>query len=91
MPNFTFGNAPRFIDEIRYSRVNNWDISLAKNFTFWRERFKLQYRAEMFNAFNRVQFGRADTNYGGANFGRVTGTAPGNGPRTIQMALRLQF
>ncbi len=88
---FTFGNAPRFIDEIRYSRVNNWDMSLAKNFTFWRERLKLQYRAEMFNAFNRVQFGRADTNFGGANFGRVTGTAPGNGPRTIQMALRLQF
>lgn len=87
---FTYGNAPRFIDEIRYSRVNNWDMALAKNFSFT-ERLKLQFRSEMYNALNRVQFGRADTNFGGNNFGRVTGTAPGNGPRTIQMALRLSF
>jgi hypothetical protein len=87
---FTYGNAPRYVDEIRYSRTNNWDMSLAKNFRIF-EWLKLQYRAEMYNALNRVQFGRADTNFGGTNFGRVTGTAPGNGPRTIQMALRLVF
>jgi hypothetical protein len=87
---FTYGNSPRYIDEIRYSRTNNWDMSLAKNFRIL-EKLKLQYRAEMYNALNRVQFGRADTSFGGTNFGRVTGTAPGNGPRTIQMALRLSF
>ena len=87
---FTYGNAPRFIDQIRYSRVNNWDMSLAKNFNIF-EKLKLQFRSELYNALNRVQFGRADTNFGGNNFGRVTGTAPGNGPRTIQMALRLSF
>jgi hypothetical protein len=81
---------PRYIDEIRYSRTNNWDMSLAKNSKIL-ERLKLQFRAEMYNALNRVQFGRADTGFGGTNFGRVTGTAPGNGPRTIQMALRLSF
>ena len=87
---YTYGNAPRFIDQIRYSRTNNWDMALAKNFRLF-EWMKLQYRAEMYNALNRVQFGRADTNFGTTNFGRVTGTAPGNGPRTIQMALRLVF
>ena len=87
---YTYGNAPRYIDQIRYSRTNNWDMSLAKNFRIF-EWMKLQYRAEMYNALNRVQFGRADTNFGTTNFGRVTGTAPGNGPRTIQMALRLMF
>lgn len=87
---FTYGNAPRYVDAIRYSHANNWDMSLAKNFRIW-ERLRLQYRAEMYNALNRVQFGRANSTFGDANFGRVTGTAPGNGSRTIQMALRLSF
>ncbi len=88
--NFTYGNAPRFVDEIRYSHVNNWDLALAKNFRPW-EQTRIQFRAEMFNAFNRVQFGRANSTFGNTAFGRVTGTAPGNGPRTIQMALRVEF
>lgn len=88
--NFTYGNAPRFVDEIRYSHVNNWDLALAKNFRPW-ERMRIQFRAEMFNAFNRVQFGRANTTFGNTAFGRVTGTAPGSTPRTIQMALRVEF
>jgi hypothetical protein len=45
----------------------------------------------MFNAFNRVQFGRANSAFGNPAFGRVTGTAPGNTARTIQMALRIEF
>ncbi len=87
---YTFGNAPRYVDDVRYSAVNNWDLSLAKNFRPW-EQTRIQFRAEMFNAFNRVQFGRANTTFGNPAFGRVTGTAPGNGPRTIQMALRVEF
>lgn len=87
---FTYGNTPRYVDEIRYSPTNNWDMSLAKNFQIW-ERLRLQFRSEMFNALNHPQFGRANSSFGDPNFGRVTGTAPGNGPRTIQMALRLSF
>src|ERR1051326_2315360 len=44
---FTYGTAPRYVDAIRYSRGNNWDMSLAKNFKIW-ERLRLQYRAEMY-------------------------------------------
>ncbi len=88
--NFTYGNTPRFVDEIRYSSVNNWDLALAKNFRPW-ERMRIQFRAEMFNALNRVQFGRANSTFGNSAFGRVTGTAPGNVPRTIQLALRIEF
>jgi hypothetical protein len=87
---YTYGNAPRYVDEVRYLHSNNWDMNLAKNFTLW-ERLRLQYRAEMYNALNRVQFGRANSTFGDTNFGRVTGTAPGNAARTIQMALRLTF
>ena len=44
-----------------------------------------------FNLGNTPQFGRANTNLGDANFGKVTGLAPGATPRQIQMALRVSF
>jgi hypothetical protein len=48
-----FGNAGKGI--IQGSGVNNWDINLSKNFYFT-ERHRLQFRAELFNAFNHAQF-----------------------------------
>ncbi len=54
------------------------------------ERLRLQFRAEAFNAFNRVRFGSPNTNVnGGANFGRVTTQA--NDPRQLQFGLKLLF
>ena len=35
--------------------MNNWDVNLAKNFHIT-ERHRLQFRAELFNAFNQAQF-----------------------------------
>jgi hypothetical protein len=48
-----FGNAGKGI--IQGSGVNNWDVNLSKNFNFT-ERHRLQFRAELFNAFNHAQF-----------------------------------
>lgn len=87
---FIFGNAPRFVDDIRYSRTNNWDVSISKTFRSG-ERLRWQFRAELFNALNSVQFGRANTEFGSPDFGRVTSNAPGNLPRTIQLALKMDF
>jgi hypothetical protein len=87
---FTFGNAPRFIDEIRYSRTNNWDMTISKSFRYGAS-LRWQFRVELFNTFNRVQFGRANTTLGSPGFGRVTSTAPGNMPRTLQLALKMFF
>src|SRR5262245_12807137 len=53
---FGIGNASK--DPIRGPGVNNWDISVFKNFKLTREgRVSLQYRLEMYNAFNHTQFG----------------------------------
>ena len=51
--------------------VNTWDINLSKNFHFG-ERYRLQFRWEMFNAFNRPTFFLPD-NYlsDGSSFGQV--------------------
>ena len=48
-----FGTAGKGI--IQGSGVNNWDVNLAKNF-YITERHRLQFRAELFNAFNHPQF-----------------------------------
>lgn len=88
---FTYGDSPRYIGQIRYELGDNWNLNLAKNFSLPIESIKMQFRAEMYNAFNHVRFGRADTTLTDPGFGLVTSEAPGTGPRTIQMALRLQF
>ena len=54
------------------------------------ERFGLEFRAELFNAFNRVQFNPPNTSCcGGASFGQITSQY--NLPRIIQFALRTTF
>jgi hypothetical protein len=87
-PQFTFGNAPRFFSNLRADGINNWDISLSKNFRFL-ERARAQFRAEFFNAFNRVQFSAPNTSVAAQNFGQVTGQR--NRARNIQFALRINF
>ncbi len=54
-----------------------------------RERANLEYRADISNVFNRTSFGGINVNLNDTNFGRPTGAQ--QGPRIIQMALRLNF
>jgi len=52
----------------------------------------MEFRAEAFNLFNRVQFGSPNTAQSTAannTFGQIT--AQQNTPRLMQMALRLRF
>jgi hypothetical protein len=88
-PDFTFGNAPRWFGNIRTDHTNNWDIAIGKNWVAV-EKLRIQFRAEFFNAFNRVQFGRANTEISNAGFGQVRGLI-NTGPRNIQFGLRLAF
>jgi hypothetical protein len=81
----TFGNLGR--NAIIGPGMNNWDFSAQKFFAL-NERVKLQYRAEMFNAPNHVNFWSVATTVGAANFGQVTAATD---PRTFQMALKLLF
>ncbi len=87
---YTFGNVPRWFPNIRFSRANNLDLSLSKNFKLT-EKLKAQLRGEFFNAANHFQFGWADTSLNSRTFGQVSGGAPGAGPRNVQLGLRLDF
>jgi hypothetical protein len=77
---------PSRFGNLRQNGPNNFDVSIVKN-TAIHERVRLQFRTEMFNALNHVQFGMPNTNPTNSSFGRIT--LQYNLPRTVQMALRL--
>ncbi|MBL8179335.1 MAG: TonB-dependent receptor [Bryobacterales bacterium] len=87
--NYEIGNAARWIPNIRFGPTKHGDLAILKNFR-WRETWKAQFRAEMFNFTNTPQFGRANTDISSGDFGRVGGTT-NVGPRNVQLGLRIQF
>jgi len=90
----TFGNAARSV--MRGPGINNWEIALFKNFPV-RETMRLQFRWELYNAFNHTQFSGLDAaarfdpitgQQVSQSFGQVSGV---RNPRTMQFALRFHF
>jgi hypothetical protein len=86
-PAFTFGNLGRALPDMRTPGQRNTDLSIFKNTYFGPDgRLNLQYRLEMFNAFNTPQFAAPGTTINTGNFGVISGVAVA--PRQIQMALK---
>jgi hypothetical protein len=85
---YSFGNEARVDPKLRAAGVNNFDFAVFKA-TGITERVNLQFRAEIFNLFNRVQFNPPGLALGQAAFGVVS--AQVNQPRLVQVALRLTF
>jgi carboxypeptidase family protein len=85
---FTLGNTAAYYGNLRSHYQNNTDLSLFKQFTP-RERLRIQFRAEAFNVFNRVQFGSPNTSVNSTSFGVITSQA--NTPRDIQFGLKVLF
>ncbi len=88
---YSYGNDSRTEPDIRTDGVKNFDMAFFKNTAIGPEgRLDLQFRAEFFNIFNRVQFNPPNTSCcGGASFGQITGQY--NLPRVVQFGLRLNF
>jgi hypothetical protein len=84
--------------------INNWDLTVTKNLAF-KERTKLELRADFFNAFNHPQYTPGQVNnINSTNRANVTNfLTPGNSlfgqfdqvwssnPRVIQVGARLTF
>jgi len=89
-PAYTFGDEGRNDSQLRASGVANWDTAAFKNFSVAADgRVQLQFRAEVFNLFNRVQYGYPGTTFGTAGFGIANSQY--NLPRILQFALRVKF
>ena len=88
---YTYGNESRTDPVLRGPGIANYDLSLFKRFVLT-ERIGIEFRAESFNLFNRVQFGGPNTALSTAansTFGVISSQA--NQPRLIQFAARLKF
>ncbi|MBI3683437.1 MAG: carboxypeptidase regulatory-like domain-containing protein [Acidobacteria bacterium] len=92
---FTVGNAPRSLPKTRGPGLVDIALSAFRDFRIT-ERFKLEFRAEAFNAINHVNYNNPSTTFSpnrqGVNtnalFGRLTSALDA---RRIQLGLRLTF
>lgn len=84
--NYRFGNSGRNI--LSGPGLNDFDFAAIKHFEL-SERFKLEFRAEVYNLFNTPNFNYPNTNVNGAAFGVITNTS---GPaRQVQFGMKLSF
>lgn len=89
---FSLGSAALYHDDFRQPMVAFENIGVSKRtilFNNDKNPVELQYRADMFNLFNRTRFGGVNGTVGNPNFGRPTG--PQVGARAITMGLRISF
>jgi hypothetical protein len=82
-----FGTCAPQLSGLRGPGYYNWDISLQKNFQLT-ERFKLQFRTDFLNAFNRVNLAAPNTTVDTSTTGVIQASQPA---RNIQFALKLYF
>jgi Carboxypeptidase regulatory-like domain/TonB dependent receptor len=64
-----------------------WDFSAIKTIPI-RERMSVQFRAEVFNIFNNVNFELPNNDINSPGFGQIVAAQPG---RIVQLALKFQF
>src|SRR6266481_5915745 len=83
-----FGNSPGFLPHTRGPGHSSEDFGIVKN-TRITERVGVQFRADMFNVFNRTGRADPDTCVDCGSFGIIFD--PAHSPRVIQLALRLNF
>ena len=68
---YTIGNAPRATSWVHNPDSQNFDFSLTKNNRFG-DRYNVQIRMEMFNAFNHAHQGTVDANFADQTFPIMT-------------------
>jgi hypothetical protein len=96
---YSFGNEPRVDPDLRTQGIANWDMAIFKQ-TAITERIGFQFRAEIFNTFNRVQFGypsitccaaNGSTAASNAAFGVIGSVFSTNNPRQLQFAMKITY
>ncbi|PYV92693.1 MAG: hypothetical protein DMG05_03765 [Acidobacteria bacterium] len=93
-PQGYYGDAPVY--PVRGPGLNNWDMTIMKQFPLWSEVRRLQFRAEMYNAWNHPNFSHVDNSalfdesgqQVSSTFGQLDGT---RSARVIQLSLRFTF
>jgi hypothetical protein len=84
-PNNRRGTAT--VGQVQGPGEQRWDVSFRKKFRL-RGNQNLELRADVFNVFNRVNFGNPETTVTDSDFGEI---ASAKIPRQTQLSLRFQF
>lgn len=82
-----FGNSAARLSYARNYGTRMENLSLRKD-TRIKEGVSLEFNAQVFNLFNRPQWGNANSTYGNANFGTISTTGAG---RFVQLGMKLHF
>jgi len=84
---YTYGNQSRLLPHTLTPGLVNFDSMLAKNFSI-AERFRVQFRWELFNSFNTPKWGAPSWELGLSDFGIVT---QATSRRIMQLGLKLYW
>jgi hypothetical protein len=85
---YTFGNSGR--DAFRSPKFWNLDTSIFRQFPFWGEGRRIEFRAEAFNIFNTVILGTPGNDISNlSSFGKANSTA--NSSRQLQLGAKIIF
>ena len=87
-PAFKLGAQSIYNSQFRQPWYRNESMSLNKQVRIW-ESVLINYQVNVFDPFNRTDFGNIQGNISSAAFGRSTGAMAG--PRNITMGVRLEF
>ncbi len=74
---------------VRSDDQRSWDFSIVKRFPVRGERMNMQFRADVYNAWNQTNFNNPNTSPTNSAFGRITSTA--GDARNWQLGLKLTF
>lgn len=85
--NYTYGNVPRTLPNVRGPGYSSFDLALFKNFNFT-ESIRFQVRVETFNVTNKVNYGLPNGTFRSTAFGRIETALE---PRQIQFGAKLYF
>jgi hypothetical protein len=85
-PDDAFGNVRPF--SMRGPGYEQVDMAVFKSFPVWKEN-RMDFRADMFNAFNVASYQSPDNGVTDANFGEITNT--NSTERHIQLSLKYEF
>jgi len=94
-PDGQLGKGPAAISDLRCPGGANENVSALKYFGFGPDaRYRLSFRAEFYNVFNRHSYningcGGSSASIGADNFGQILGVA--DNPRTGQFAVRFEY
>jgi hypothetical protein len=88
-PQFQFGNVSRYLPDVRNPSNFGLNALIEKQLVLG-ERFRVEFRTELSNATNSVNFAGPQTSITSSAFGTIALTQV-NAPRAIQFGLRVAF